>query len=378
MEKVAMKKSLLALAVLSAFAGAASAQSSVTVFGIVDLSVNRQTSNGVSITTLDSNQLNSNRIGFRGIEDLGGGMKAGFWLEAGMSSDTGGVGSGSLFFNRRSTVSLMGNDWGEIRLGRDYTPSFWMTAVYDVFGANGLGEFANLTQYNVLPKTSPLSPAIAGNDAGFLGSGVVGSGLGGSGTASVRANNSIAYWTPGNLGGFYARIQGALNEGGPVNGNKYIGFLAGWAAGPIDVAVGYGDTKTPNLSPSGSQDLKVSNIGGSYDFGVAKVYALYNQSKFDPYALKTFGLSAGIPVGPGAFNVSYVRAKVSGAAVNPSANQWGGEYVYNLSKRTALYAQVARISNSDGASFQFGDLPSSVNVTNQNVTGYGAGLRHSF
>src|SRR5450755_1836654 len=87
-----MKKSLLALAVLGAFAGAASAQSSVTLFGVVDLSGN-DIKNGTAKTySLQSNQLNSNRLGFRGIEDLGGGLKAGFWLEAGMNNENGNVG----------------------------------------------------------------------------------------------------------------------------------------------------------------------------------------------------------------------------------------------------------------------------------------------
>src|SRR5450631_1982228 len=113
-----MKKSLLALAVLGAFAGAASAQSSVTLFGVVDLSLNSQSSNGQTLRTMDSNQLNSNRLGFKGVEDLGGGLSAGFWLEAGMNNDlgTGAAGGGGLSFNRRSTVSLISNTLGEVRL----------------------------------------------------------------------------------------------------------------------------------------------------------------------------------------------------------------------------------------------------------------------
>ena len=147
-----MKKSLLALAVLGAFAGAASAQSSVTLFGVVDLSANQIKNGAASTQTLQSNQLNSNRIGFRGIEDLGGGLKAGFWLEAAMSNETGNVGggngvpapaNGASIFNRRSTVSLFSN-WGELRLGRDYDASFWNLVYDDVNGANGLGQGLNL------------------------------------------------------------------------------------------------------------------------------------------------------------------------------------------------------------------------------------------
>ncbi len=124
-----MKKSLLALAVLGAFAGAASAQSSVTLFGVVDLSANDIKNGNAHTQSLQSNQLNSNRLGFRGIEDLGGGLKAGFWLEAAMNNENGNMGGSSgittpgagvsQIFNRRSTVSLFSN-WGELRLGRDY------------------------------------------------------------------------------------------------------------------------------------------------------------------------------------------------------------------------------------------------------------------
>src|SRR5262245_16563938 len=90
-----MKKSLLALAVLGAYAGVASAQSSVTIFGIIDLSINQVENGNTKTTVMGSNQLNSNRLGFRGFEDLGGGLGAGFWIEAGMNNGTGEAGGGS-------------------------------------------------------------------------------------------------------------------------------------------------------------------------------------------------------------------------------------------------------------------------------------------
>jgi predicted porin len=135
-----MKKSLIALAVMAA-AGAASAQSSVTLFGIVDINYNYIKGDGNGhVSRLTDSGYNSSRLGFRGTEDLGGGMSASFWLEAGVNPDNGtgdtteheqpgcrplrwyrvGARQG-LVFNRRSTVSLAGN-WGEVRLGRDYGP----------------------------------------------------------------------------------------------------------------------------------------------------------------------------------------------------------------------------------------------------------------
>src|SRR5258706_15377894 len=136
-----MKKSLLALAVLGAFAGVASAQSNVTLFGIVDLSA-KSVKNGSNdaLRTMATDGINSSRLGFRGVEDLGGGMSAGFWLEAGLAADAGNLGGSNGLaaptngsantFNRRSTVSLMGG-FGELRLGRDYTPAFCDTTGFD-------------------------------------------------------------------------------------------------------------------------------------------------------------------------------------------------------------------------------------------------------
>ena len=115
-----MKKNLLALAALTAFSGIAAAQSSVTLFGIIDLSLNHVKNGSVTQKLMANDQLNSNRIGFRGVEDLGGGLKAGFHIEGGMQPDTGGTGQ---TWQRRSTLSLMGG-FGEIRLGRDYVATF--------------------------------------------------------------------------------------------------------------------------------------------------------------------------------------------------------------------------------------------------------------
>src|ERR1700704_2312288 len=106
-----MKKSLLALAVLGAFAGAASAQSSVTLFGVVDVNAKSVKNDAVTTRQLGTDGLASSRLGFRGIEDLGGGLQAGFWIEGALSPDTGGTGQ---TWARRSTVSLIGG-FGEVR-----------------------------------------------------------------------------------------------------------------------------------------------------------------------------------------------------------------------------------------------------------------------
>ena len=155
-----MKKSLIALAVM-AFAGAASAQSSVTLFGILDTAITHGSASdgGNSWTGMTSSGYNSSRLGFRGTEDLGGGMSASFWLEGQLDTDdgTGRAAGNGLDFQRRSTVSLAGN-WGEVRLGRDYTPSFWNYTVFDPFGTNGVGTNVMLTGVGVLAGPSGAGP----------------------------------------------------------------------------------------------------------------------------------------------------------------------------------------------------------------------------
>src|SRR5207342_2089914 len=137
--------------------GTPSAQSKVTLFGIVDTGVSsyQNQSQGpfgntftVSQTALTNSAYNSSRLGFRGTEDLGGGLAGNFWLEAGVNNDDGTgqpiagfggtVNNSGLTFNRRSTVSLSGVI-GEVRLGRDYSPTFWNDTVFDPFGTNGVG-----------------------------------------------------------------------------------------------------------------------------------------------------------------------------------------------------------------------------------------------
>jgi predicted porin len=357
-----MKKSLLALAVLGAFAGAASAQSSVTLFGVIDESAN-YIKNGVTATeVLAANQLNSNRLGFRGIEDLGSGLKAGFWLEAGMDNGTGYAGGGSgnvaagdsnsaQLFARRSTVSLIGDKWGEVRVGRDYDPSFWNTVYDDVDGANGLGQGLNLI-----------------------------SSLGSGATTIARANNSIGYFLPSGIGGLYGQAMVAAGQTPAGQGNKYLGGRIGWGAGPIDVNAAYGETHTNNPG-----NFTMWNIGGSWDFGVAKLFAFYNENKWNDLTNKVYEISASVPIGQLELRGTFGQEKADGNTLGGistngnNATLYSVEGVYNLSKRTALYATAAQIKNKNEAAFMvLGGTSFDRSVIGGSSTGYNVGIRHSF
>jgi predicted porin len=355
-----MKKSLIALAVLAS-AGVASAQSSVTLFGIVDATIAYGKGSIANKTQLTNSGYNSARLGFRGTEDLGGGMSASFWLEAGLTNDDGTgapsnannqvipatatvvrPGSQGLTFNRRSTVSL-GGGWGELRLGRDYTPHFWNLTVFDPFGTNGVGT------------TQTLNSSLGG-------------------ITTIRASNSVGYFLPGNLGGFYGQGQYYMGENLSNATNKDDGTGAsvrvGYAAGPVNVAVA--TSKTKYLTG----DIKTSNVGGQWDFGVAKLMAHYDRDTVSNGGATGKGWLVGglIPVGAGEIRLAYSTYKTD-AAGSPTTNKVALGYVHNLSKRTALYATAAQLKNKNGASQALNGASAGAN---SNSTGYDFGVRHSF
>ena len=345
-----MKKSLLALAALTAFAGVASAQSSVTLFGVVDLSAVSVKNGSVSQKLLSSNQLNSNRLGFRGVEDLGGGLRASFWLESAMANDTGLAGGGNtgLDFQRRSTVSLAGG-FGELRLGRDYDPSFWNYTIFDPFGTNGPGSMLNLVS--------------------TLGSGA---------TTLVRANNTIGYFLPA-LGGVYGQVQVAAGEGNTV-GNKYIGGRIGYAGGPVNVAAAYGKTyKDGGLA----DDYKDVNFGGSFAVGPATLIAQYSKRDFLTRDQKTLLLGATVGFGQSTLKASYTKSSgAQGTNLRDfDAKQIAFGYQYDLSKRTALYGTVSSLNNdgglATGAQFNIGSGSTAV-PGGDTSKGFAVGVRHTF
>lgn len=403
-----MNKLLPALVALTC-AGAACAQSSVTVFGVVDIVVSGYQNKSENLfgataksgrTVLSSNGYNSSRLGFRGTEDLGGGMSASFWLEAALFPDDGTIGTNTAnsgpsvmgFFSRRSTVSLSGA-FGELRLGRDYTPTVWNDSVFDPFGSNGIG-------------TSILFSAGTFSTGGAAANGFQANNM------YVRASNTVGYFLPPNLGGFYGQVMYAFNEKtkydpglltpnapGVVRAGGYVGGRFGYNRGPLDMAVGYGQSTLADAYFAGlTTKLNAVNFGASYDFGVIKVMAEYAKSSIKtkntgvPVALAEpdatgWLLGATVPVGPGLVRFSYSQLKIDpdrgplyvGGA--PKAAKWALGYVHNLSKRTALYATIAQVNNSNGYDLGLGGSPAFVSGGSYKAKtsrGYDFGLRHAF
>jgi len=340
-------KRIATLAGLTAVCATASAQSSVTLYGVVDLGVRYVKNGDASVTSLASNGNNTSRLGVRGIEDLGDGLKAGFQLETGLSPDTGTQQDPARFWNRRSTVSLLGR-LGELRLGRDYTVTYLGYEDYDVW-----------------------------SDIGLSSVGKFDSSLGTARDTAVRSDNQIAYFTP-TLGGFYGRAAVALGEG--VVGKKHAAGRFGYAAGPVDVSVSYGLT---SVAPVGGDDtFSTFDVGASYDFGPVKLSSYFSQSSFADQKVANVYLGGQVPLGLGLVRASYLISNLSGttpAGVGVDANdahQFALGYLYNLSKRTALYSNVVHVTNK-GASAIAVDKNSTL-VAGKGSTGVDLGVRHTF
>ena len=345
-----MRKTLFAGAVLCAFSGGAMAQSSVTIFGTMDVGARHVKNGAGGLYSISSHGASTSKIGFRGQEDLGGGLQAGFWLESQIDPDVGTAGgsngTASAFWNRRSTVSLSG-PFGEVRLGRDYVPTFSTIADFDPFNTNGVGNALNLINQD------------------SLGSGVV---------TQTRANNAISYFLPSQFGGFYGNVMVAPGEGLP--GQKYMGARFGYAAGPLRLQAAMGQTSTATVD---TPKFKQTNVAASYDFGVARLVGFINVNKFDVKKARVYLLGAFVPVGAGEIHVAYLNRDSSGGGIDANdAKQFTLGYLHNLSKRTALYANAGRLTNNGAANFVQSGGPAIGSLTGFTNTGYEIGLRHFF
>ncbi len=299
----------------------------------------------MSRTGLSTGGVNISRLGFRGSEDLGAGLAASFWLEAGIDVDSGtGKGAGgSLSFNRRSTVSLSGSV-GEVRLGRDDAATFLNTLIFDPFLTNGVG----------------------GNMAFIM--------LG----APIQIGNAVSYFLPGDLGGFYGQAQYAFGEQRSTAANSkqgnYAGGRFGYRSGPMHAALAIGKLQ----GATAAQDIDIHNAGASYDFGVVKPMLLWATEKTGAAKITAVELGLTAPLGAGE-----LRAQVSrydSAASNADWRKYAVGYGYHLSKRTRVYGTLARLSNKAGAQRSIGvqGLTATGTTLGGDSSGYEAGLRHSF
>ncbi|MDY7540532.1 porin [Undibacterium sp. RTI2.1] len=329
-----MKKSLLALALMGAFSGAAFAQSSVTIYGIADAGF-QSLDTGLAAgktSKIQSGQESGSRLGFKGTEDLGGGLKANFVLEMGLNIDDGSSAQGGKAFGRRSLVGLSG-DFGAVDLGRDKTPAFKFFDNFDPF-ASGFINSGN---------------GLSGNTVYFVGGDTANT----AGASNGRITNAIIYSTPSNLNGFSALAGYGFGEvAGDTSAGRSLGLNLRYTAAGFDI--GYNYTKDNQQAVVGGpiNGKKANTIAATYDFGIAKPIVIYQKVQDDAaLALdkKVFTVGATVPVdASNKVIATYSKVKDS-TRINTTtfntvgdAKQFALGYQYAMSKRTDLYAAYAR------------------------------------
>jgi predicted porin len=347
-------------ALLGALALPASAQSMLTAYGILDLSIER-VDGTADLTRLSSGNLSGSRLGFKGTEDLGVGVKAKFALESAVRADTGANGGGSdRFWDRQAWVGLGSDSLGEMRLGRTDSS---LALITDMIGTQAYDDLT-----------------------------IVGT----RGANSYRRmDNTITYLIPAVVPGLSAQLQYALAASGfsPTTG-ALAGTPAGaetsaddagkvwsanllYASGPFVGALGYLDSTDENRLAAGKQRARAAMGLASWDFGVLKLTAYHNtETSFGPDRLSTWGGKLAVPVGPSLVLTGGV-SHTAGTTITDNDEDavwiYSLKAVYALSRRTSLYAWYAYVDNDTAANK--GIVTTAAGSSGQ---GLALGVRHLF
>ncbi len=338
---------LLSLVAATGFsASAALAQTSVTIYGIVDLAVAHEKIGDKSKLLMDSGTRSAaygSRLGFSGTEDLGGGLKAGFALENGFNPDDGTAAQSGRLFGRTAYVSLAG-ELGEVRLGRQYSPIFI-----------------------ALARTDPFGIGLAGNGSRFFP------------VYKAWMDNTVQYRSP-----TFAGLSGQVSYGfGEVAGdnaaNREFGGALGYSKGPLYATLAYHNFANDVVVAGQLPRSHATYLGGTYDFGVVKMHAASAWAQFDggltlkpgtlsaAHRTHTWMLGATIPFGASSFAIDYIRSS-NRDIDQENANSTSVAYLYPLSKRTTLYTSAAYTLNDANAKFSSGVAGASARLFNVGVT----------
>ena len=383
-----MKKSLLALLALGAFAGAAHAQSSVTLYGIIDegLLFNNN-AGGKHLYSMASGVMQGSRFGMRGTEDLGNGLKAIFVLENGFDVNSGKLGQGSLMFGRQAYVGLS-SQAGTVTLGRQYD------SVVDFVGPLEAGD-----QWGGYIAAHP------GDLDNF--------------NNAYRVNNAIKYTSPTYAGFSFGGLYSLGGIAGQFARNQVWSLGAGYNNGPLVLGVGYLNARTPNqfggMFNNGSASSSVSSpiygayannantyqvigAGGAYTFGAATIGATYSNVKFKGFSAGPFvNQTATFNNGEINFKYQLTPALIVGAAYdytqgskidgNSAAKYHQGSLGvdYFLSKRTDVYA-IGVYQHASGTVLDANGDPVQATASINNLAGSSTsnqvaarvGIRHKF
>lgn len=304
-----MKKKTLTAGLITLVSLPALAQSSVTAYGLIDLSVGSGKAAGTtaSLKTLDSGKMSTSYFGFRGVEDLGGGLSATFNLEGFLRGDNGGAGRSNTdnFWARGANIGLVSKELGTLKLGRNTTTLFLATINFNAFG-DSFG-------YSPSVRHIFASNTVTG-DSGW--------------------SDSVLYTTP-NFSGFTASAFVAAGEG---QGGRNTALSATYVNGPLGGAVVYQQVKKDG-GPAAVDDTTVLSLNGTYDFGAVKFFLQYadasNDTKKIDYKITEVG--AAVPIGLGKLLMQYGQISQS---VGSDRKTFTVGYDYFLSKRTDVYAMA--------------------------------------
>ena len=319
-----MKNPSRLLLALLAVAGSSAvlAQSSVTLYGRVNTTVERQKIGDDTVTGMANN---ASRFGFRGVEDLGGGLKAGFVLESGFRSDDGR--SDPTFFGRQSELNLSGN-FGMLRLGNFFAESYYATADYVSMHNHDNGSSSDALYAYVMTNA-----------------------------------NKIAYRTP-SLGGL--TVEAAIGMHEKANGGKNaFDLAANYAMGPLALGAGY----------SQLDDVKQLGLRAVYTAGPFVLGGYYQRDE-DAYITNggtrnSVRLAGAYMMGASEFHLNAGRANSYKNVSDSAANQYTIAYNYNLSKRTKAYAYYTKVDNKANAGYMTG-------IPGVDFSSFAVGVRHNF
>jgi len=371
-----MYRKIIALAVAALASSAAFAQSNVTIYGVADMAVLHASATGAKgVNAVESGGLAGSRIGFKGVEDLGNGLKALFTLEYALAIDNNAaLGSADAPWSgtvaRQQFVGLTSN-YGTVVAGRLQTAGYdWACSVNPLAG----GAFATNDKLN--GRT-------------LLACGSTG-----------RADNAVAYISPNFAGVTVALNTARLTESrnnltaNPSNQDStaYLGSVNYQVAGLNATAI---YTRINANATVANDDVREWGLGGSYDFKVVKLFASYQNQKAEAAATgksdKTYQVGVSVPTTTtGAVHASFSHLNYASTSANDNQNAWSLGYTHGLSKRTKLYAGYNRVSNgSDGtrsvtnnavapAAPRYADGNFVIPTAGGHASLWGVGINHAF